>query len=67
MKDRDFCPECESNDTEFVQFATGEEEAVETQPESVDNGLLELRFCNDCGTGIEIVLEAKKRLAVPHK
>lgn len=57
---RETCPHCGSDDTEFVQFASGDESTVETEPEEVGDGLLELRCCDACGSGIEIVLEAAR-------
>lgn len=57
---REECPSCGSDETEFIQFATGEENTVETDPDEVGGGLLELRMCNNCTAGIEIVLEAAR-------
>lgn len=48
------CPNC-GDETEFVQFSTGEESTVVTTVDEVGNGILELRSC-DCGTGVENVL-----------
>lgn len=58
------CPECESDDTEFIQFASGEEKVVLTQPDEVGDGLLELRMCNECGRGIENVLTVEKQQTI---
>jgi len=56
------CPNC-GEETEFVQFATGKESSVVTGPNTVGDGILELRVCN-CGTGIENVLTVKKQRSV---
>jgi len=63
MTDRETCPNCGS-ETEFVQFASGEEETVETSPEEVGTGLLELRSCDNCRSGIEIVLTAEQHTVI---
>ena len=60
------CPHCGYESTEFIQFATGEEAAVKTEPKEVDDGLLELRYCNHCESGIEIVLQPTRSRVVPH-
>lgn len=65
MKNRETCPEC-GEETEFVQFATGEESTVETDPEEVGRGLLELRSCDNCRAGVEIVLTAEDYTFVQH-
>lgn len=57
---RTTCPECESGNTEFIQFCTGEEEVVDTDPVEVGDGLLELRLCNDCKVSLEIILRAEQ-------
>jgi len=54
---REECPHCGSEKTEFVQFASGEENTVQTDPEEVGDGLLELRSCDNCRNGIELILE----------
>jgi len=59
------CPHC-GEQTEFVQFATGEEETVDTDPEEVGYGLLELRSCDSCRSGIEIVLEPARSRVISH-
>jgi len=65
--DRSVCPECGNTETEFVQFASGEESTTETSPQKVGNGLLELRSCDDCGVGIEIVLTPETYTTVSHQ
>lgn len=63
---REVCPECGSEETEFVQFASGEENTVETEPEEVGDGLLELRCCDGCGAAIEVVLTAESHKTIPY-
>lgn len=50
------CVVCDGK-TEFVEIATGEESTVETTPSEVGNGWVELRWCQECGRGLEYVLE----------
>ena len=61
---RTSCPICPNKNTEFVQFASGDEETVETTVDEVDGGLLELRLCNECGAGIENVLTVDQKKAI---
>jgi len=63
---RELCPGCGSADTEFVQFASGEEETVKTTVSEVDGGRLELRTCNSCGAGIEVILRAQAKTLITH-
>jgi len=67
MNNRKTCPECGNTETEFVQFASGEESTTETSPQKVGDGLLELRSCDDCGVGIEIVLTPETYTTVSHQ
>lgn len=53
---RETCSNCGSDNTEFVQFASGDEEVVDTTAEEVGNDILELRSCLDCHGGIENIL-----------
>lgn len=57
------CPDCGS-ETEFVEFASGGEDVVETSRETVGDGLLELRYCDNCHAGIENVLTLDSRTVV---
>jgi len=65
--DRTACPNCDNDDTEFVQFATGEEKTVETPASEVGDGLLELRSCDQCRSGIEIILRPEDYTVVNHE
>jgi len=56
MSYRESCPVCDG-ETEFVEIASGEEPAVETMPSEVGDGWVELRWCQECGRGLEYVLE----------
>lgn len=60
---RKHCPKC-GTETEFVQFATGDEDTVETTPEEVGEGILELRTCDNCKLGIENILTLDERTTV---
>ena len=55
--DRDTCPRCGYTPTEFEQFGGADSETTITDENEVDGKLLELRSCDDCGSGIEIILE----------
>lgn len=55
MINRKDCPLC-GEPTEFVQFATGEEETTSTTPKEVGDGVLELRTCDRCPAEVENVL-----------
>lgn len=50
------CPECGSEDTEFIEFCTGNESNIETDKDEIGNGLLELRHCTECQSSIENIL-----------
>lgn len=63
---RQACPVCDG-DTEFVQHATGDESTVETEPSEVGDGLLELRYCVECGRGLEYILEPTSVTVVEHE
>jgi hypothetical protein len=60
---RSHCSLCGDNDTEFVQYATGNESTTATTAEEVGDGLLELRWC-DCGAAIENVLTVESRQVI---
>lgn len=59
---REDCPLC-GEKTEFIQFATGEEETVSTTPKEVGDGILELRSCDNCPAEVENVLNVESRRA----
>jgi len=55
------CPNCDNQDTSFVQFAQNTNTAVKTTEKELGDGLLECRYCAECKTGIENILTVKDR------
>lgn len=53
---RTTCSNCGAANTAFVQFGAAESDVTVTTPEDVGDGLLELRYCSNCGAGIENIL-----------
>ena len=49
------------------EHTVGQEETVDTDPEEVGDGLLELRSCDCCRSGIEIVLEPARSRVISHE
>jgi uncharacterized Zn finger protein len=62
--DREICPNCGSEDTEFVQLGGSNSTTTVTSEEDVGDGLLELRCCDNCGAGIENILNVESQKVI---
>lgn len=54
------CPRCDE-ETEFVQLGGAESSTTVTDPETVGEGLLELRVCNNCPRQVENILRVNEQ------
>jgi len=57
------CPFCDNKETEFIQFGGEELDITKTGAGEIKDGLLELRFCNNCYSEIENVLNVEQQQA----
>jgi len=65
--DRKECPSCGAAETQFIQFASGDENTVWADAEDVAGGILELRWCIGCGSGVENILTLSDRVVITHE